>query len=102
MFPEEPPAPQLIATAPEPEPANWTPLVLGGGALIVGAVGLGFGLSSRAAAKEQALEGNIRLDRDYEPLADRQKTHGLIANVAFVTAGIAVGFAVLSLVSGWP
>jgi hypothetical protein len=78
---------------PEEEDDGWIPWAVIGTGVVVGAVGIGFGVSSRNARSE-AISGP-HTDAENAALEDRAIGHGIAANVMFVGAAIAIGAGVV-------
>lgn len=105
LFPEPPPARAAVAVVAPPlvdDPARVAPYVLLGGTAIAAAFAIGFGLSNNDARSEIEQAGIVRADRDYQTIADRQYTHGLIANIAIGAAATTAVAAAISWLTGWP
>lgn len=98
LLPAVSPPPIELAPAPvvaEPEAAlPIVPLVLAGSAVVVAGIGVGFGLSSTAAAEELAaapLPAGA-----HQALVDRQDQQALAANLCFALAGTAIAAALVT------
>ena len=107
LFPEPPPPPPAAIVAPPPPPAiappplepvaeegpNYAPWLLAGAGVVVLAVGVGFGASSRGARSAAANEPHT--DEELADLEDRAIGHGIAANVMFGVGGAGVLGAVI-------
>ena len=102
LFPEAPPPPPTIAPPPPPPPEiapppptpvietsfNYAPWLLAGAGVVVVAVGVGFGASSRGARSSAANEPHTM--EELTDLEDRAIGHGIAANVMFGIGGAGV------------
>lgn len=73
-------------TDPPPEKTSIVPWVVLGVSAAVAGIGVGFGVSSRSARNDS--QDPTLPDPRFDLLADRAQTHGIAANVLFISAAL--------------